>query len=89
MGGLFIRTTNTKPEGTELRLCIVVGAGAIADGAELRARGIVVREVRREEALASGRPAGMGIIFTELDEESRILLERLLEAALAAGDGLG
>ena len=85
MGGLFIRSRVTKPEGTELQLRIIVGA----DGTELRARGIVVREVTLQEALASGRPPGMGLIFTELDDASRSVLERLLEAAIAAGLELG
>lgn len=84
MGGLFIRTRATKPDGTELRLRIIVGA----DGSELCGRGIVVREVTEQEARETGRLPGMGIVFTELDEQSRDTLARLLEAALASELGL-
>jgi uncharacterized protein (TIGR02266 family) len=79
VGGLFIRSRTVKEIGTEVTLRIDVPA----EGVRLTARGIVIRAITLDEARETGRPAGMGVVFTALDEHARATLERLIEAAIA------
>jgi molecular chaperone DnaK len=73
-GGVFIRTRDPKPVGTQVDLELRLSQGDVV----VRARG-VVRWVA-EEDLASRPPAapGMGIQFLALDEASRQVVERIV-----------
>ncbi len=73
-GGLFIRTREPRPIGTRLAFELRLHTGEIA----LKGVG-VVRWVQAESATASPPTApGMGMQFTELDEASRALVERMV-----------
>lgn len=80
LGGLFLCSEKTKPIGTKVTLRIAV----LAEQLELAAKGVVVRAVTAEESARTGRTAGMGIMFTEIDDQSRDSLARLLDAKLEA-----
>lgn len=80
LGGLFLCSKKTKPIGTKVRLRIAV----LAEQLEIAAKGVVVRAVTAEESARTGQAAGMGIMFTELDDRSRDALTRLLDAELGA-----
>ena len=68
-GGIFLRTKTPRPIGTLLDLEV-----QLADGTKiLRARG----EVRFVAEDRPGTVPGMGVQFRELDEESRMLIDRL------------
>lgn len=68
-GGLFVRTDAPYPKGTLLTLQF-----PLKDGSRLiEGTGSVVHVVTPAEA-GPDRPAGMGISFEELDEESRALV---------------
>ena len=71
--GVFILTSSTRPIGTGLELTITVVEGAHS----VRARGIVVHEVKPPEATA-GHPAGIGVMFLEI-HEGRESLNKMLE----------
>lgn len=67
MGGVFIDSFNPPPVGSKLRLVFEVPGGSIrADG--------IVRSVLRGK--------GMGVEFTKLGPQDRILLDRLLKRLL-------
>jgi Tfp pilus assembly protein PilZ len=68
--GVFILTPETRPIGTGLELSITVTDG----GSQVRARGIIVHEVTPKEA-APGRPAGIGVMFLEVQEGEDVLEE--------------
>src|SRR5512142_3065900 len=73
-GGLFIRTREPKPIGTRLAFELRLTTGEVA----LKGVG-VVRWVQAESATASPPTApGMGVQFTELDDASRALVERMV-----------
>jgi molecular chaperone DnaK len=73
-GGLFIRTRDPRPAGTRLAFELRLVTGEIV----LKGMG-VVRWVQTESATASPPNApGMGVQFTELDEPSRALVERIV-----------
>jgi len=73
-GGLFIRTREPRPVGTRIAFELRLQTGEIA----LKGVG-VVRWVQAESATASPPKApGMGVQFTELDEASRALVERIV-----------
>ncbi len=75
-GGLFIRTRDPRPVGTALNLEIRLGTGE----AVIRAQG-VVRWVQAPEAASHARPPlapGMGIQFTQLDEASQAVVDRMV-----------
>jgi hypothetical protein len=61
--GCFVKTTTPYPEGTRVRVRI------IHSGAEFVAVGNVTANVT---------PAGMGIVFTEIQPNDRAILERWL-----------
>lgn len=67
MGGLLLSTSRARPVGTSLRLVFEVPGGVVqAEG--------VVRNIAPGE--------GMGVEFTKLGPEDRVLLERLLTRLL-------
>jgi molecular chaperone DnaK len=73
-GGLFILTRDPKPVGTAISFELRLQTGEVA----LRGTG-VVRWVQAESATASPPAApGMGVQFTELDDASRALVERIV-----------
>jgi molecular chaperone DnaK len=73
-GGVFIRTREARPVGTRLSLELKLQSGETV----LRGEG-VVRWVQAERATAHPPAApGMGIQFTDLDERSRALVERMI-----------
>jgi molecular chaperone DnaK len=73
-GGVFIRTRDPKPVGTQVDLELRLSRGDLV----VRARG-VVRWIS-EENLAARPPVapGMGIQFLALDEASRQVIERIV-----------
>ena len=73
-GGVFIRTRDPKPLGTQVDLELRLSQGDLV----VRARG-VVRWIA-EENLAARPPVapGMGIQFLALDEASRQIIERIV-----------
>lgn len=75
VGGMFVRTDETRPRGTPVAVRI-----EFADGGVFEAEGEVRHAVRPEMSEALGRPAGIGIKFTAMGEASRQLLESLIEA---------
>lgn len=78
-GGIFIRATDPRPVGTEVRFSI-----------RLRSTGPIIRGKGRVRWIArAGGPnqlAGMGIQFTELEEESRILIDLVVAQRGAAAE---
>jgi len=75
-GGLFIRTRDPRPVGTLLALEIRLQTGETV----IRAQG-VVRWVQKPEGGTPARPPlapGMGIQFTQLDEASRSVVDRMV-----------
>lgn len=69
-GGMFIETDAPQPEGSTLHLQF-----SLKDGSRLvDALARVVRVVPHGNVAG---PAGMGVAFLELDEESRRLIDRL------------
>jgi uncharacterized protein (TIGR02266 family) len=73
--GIFIVTNETHPVGTELSFELRTVDGANA----LRGKGRVAWV--RSGAPPSTEPPGLGIAFTELDEENRALVVRMVEQA--------
>src|SRR5512138_1195963 len=73
-GGVFIRTREPKPVGTRVSLELKLHGGETV----IRGEG-VVRWIQAESATARPPAApGMGIQFTDLDERSRALVERMV-----------
>ncbi len=72
-GGLFIRTRDPQPSGTELELDITLDTGEVV----LRGRGVVRWTTPPSAPGEPHRDPGMGIKFTELTPESRALVERV------------
>jgi uncharacterized protein (TIGR02266 family) len=74
LGGMFVKTDSPRPLGTdvEVRVEFVRGGAFVA-------RGKVVRVVRAREVPDRSQPTGIGIEFTQMTDESRRLLEELLE----------
>ena len=75
-GGLFIRTRDPKPIGTELSFKV-----DIADGQRVL-QGIGLVKWTRADGDPNG-PAGMGLEFLELDPASRALVDRMVGKASA------
>ena len=73
LNGVFIITNHTKPLGTNLKLAIEVGT----TGMVMTADGLVVHEVTTADASES-RPAGMGVMFVSVADESKEALEKLM-----------
>jgi molecular chaperone DnaK len=82
-GGIFVRTLEPRPPGTDVTLDVSLGSGDQV----IRGKGIV-----RWTSAPSGpgephREPGMGIRFTELSIDSRSLVERIVAERGAAGEG--
>ena len=67
--GLFVRTRSPKAAGTKVHFELKLADGSVA----LKGNGVVV-SVRTDE-----RP-GMGLRFSDLDEEARAVVDRMVEA---------
>ena len=86
-GGMFIRTREPRPAGTQLNIEIRIQTGETV----LRALG-VVRWVQAPDAASGGRPAlapGMGVQFTKLDDASAALVERMVAVREKRGSAPG
>ena len=68
MGGVFLSGSRVKPLGTNLKLVFQVPGGIVQAEA-------IVRSVSPGE--------GMGVEFTEINPQDRVLLERLLKRLLS------
>jgi molecular chaperone DnaK len=79
-GGIFVRTLEPRPPGTELEIDIALENGDQA----IRGRGVVRWTTPPSAPGEPPRQAGMGVRFTELTSESRALVE--LMVATAGGD---
>lgn len=71
-GGVFIRMKEPRPEGTSIRLEMHLGAQRIEIG------GVVVRCVRPQDE----GPTGIGVLFTEIDDDDRAALQSLVRSGL-------
>lgn len=71
-GGVFIRMTRPRPEGTSIQLRLHVGERALEIG------GVVVRCVRPGE----GEPAGIGVLFTNVRPEDMAFMQSLVRERL-------
>ncbi|MBL8938557.1 MAG: TIGR02266 family protein [Archangium sp.] len=76
-GGMFIRSRDPKPVGTELKFRV-----EIANGQRVMQGSAIVRWVRGPDDPA-GAP-GMGVQFVALDESSKVLVERMLASTQSA-----
>lgn len=83
LGGLFIKTRARRPVGTQISIRIVVPSESVT----LELRGVIVRVVSAEEALSLHMPAGLAVMFTDLDDPTTRTLARLVDAALELRDG--
>ena len=92
-GGIFIATRQPKPAGTSLRFELLLENGQKL----IRGEG-VVSWVKDFDPKQPAKPHGMGVKFTKLDADSRVLVDRMLAvkqkrassgvAAAGAGDGV-
>jgi len=75
VGGMFLRTDHPRPEGSMIYLQF-----ALRDGSKLiEGLGKVVRV----NPGGTDRPAGMGVEFVNLDEDSRVLIEEIVSQKMA------
>lgn len=74
-GGLFVGTAVTAPVGTEIAIELTLPTGAT-----VKLRG----EVAHVNEAAPGQPAGMGVMFYDLEPEARRALDQALQQARAA-----
>jgi molecular chaperone DnaK len=79
-GGVFVRTREQKPIGTEVNLDLQLEDGADA----IRGKGIVVWTTVPSAPGEPDQGPGMGIKFTELDPESRALVDLIVATRGAA-----
>ena len=80
-GGMFIRTREPKPQGTELSFKV-----EIADGQRVL-QGIAIVRWTRGEGDPNG-PPGMGLEFLKLDPASRALVDRMLGVKVSAASAV-
>ncbi|HET6613418.1 MAG TPA: TIGR02266 family protein [Kofleriaceae bacterium] len=71
--GMFISTRSPRPPGTEVKFDFVLAD----DSPVIRGMG-VVRWVREQDPEHPRRPYGMGVEFTNLDDQSRAVIERVI-----------
>jgi uncharacterized protein (TIGR02266 family) len=81
-GGMFLASRNPKPIGTELQfeMRLVDNSPLIAGVGEVR----WISEYDKDRPAA---PHGMGIRFLDLNPESRVLIERIVEHRRSLGTG--
>ncbi|HUT53371.1 MAG TPA: TIGR02266 family protein [bacterium] len=77
-GGIFIQTQKPRNIGDNLTITLVHPD----TGQELELKGVVVR-VTKQEAHVPGSAPGMGIKFTDLDENKRQAINKFLGLALS------
>ena len=82
-GGIFIQTSELKPPGTPVTISIEIETGEKV----IRGKGVVRWTRTPPPPGHPPRAPGMGIKFTQLDSESRALVE--LVVATRGGDGAG
>lgn len=79
-GGMFIKTPSPFPPGTLLKFEVKIAE----DQKVMQGVGRVVWKREAPEASGDDRPAGMGVKFIKIDEESKRLIDQLVTAR---GDG--
>jgi len=82
-GGIFVRTRDPKPPGTPVTLDLQLVTGEQV----VRGRGVVTWTTPPSAPGEARRDPGMGIRFTELDPESRALVELVVATQPSAGQG--
>jgi len=82
-GGIFVRTRDVQPVGTTVSfdLQLVTGEKVV------KGRGVVAWSAPPSAPGEPDRDAGMGIRFTELDAESRALVDLVVASRRAGGAG--
>ncbi len=76
-GGVFIRTLDPSPVGSEVQLAIDLASGERV----IHGKGLVRWSTPPSAPGEPGRPAGMGIKFTELDPQSRALVQLVVSTS--------
>lgn len=80
-GGVFVRTREARPLGSEVNLDL-----QLEDGADvIRGKGVVVWTTTPSAPGEPNQGPGMGIKFTELDAESRALVDLIVATRGAEG----
>lgn len=79
MGGIFIRTPDLHPPGTQFELCF-----QLEDGQPL-IRGTAEVVWRRAEDRGPDRPSGIGARFLHLDLESKYVIYRMVDCHIQHG----
>jgi uncharacterized protein (TIGR02266 family) len=79
-GGMFIKTPSPFPPGTLLKFEVKIAE----DKKVMQGVGRVVWKREPTEATES-RPAGMGVKFIKIDDDSRMLIDRLIGSRTDAG----
>jgi hypothetical protein len=78
--GFFIATTEVLPRGTPTRFRFILPDDfVLAEGTG------VVAWARREDE-GPGRPAGMALLFDQLDQDNRDIIDELVEFQVSKGD---
>ena len=80
-GGIFVRTRDARPAGTPVAFDIRLESGERV----IRGKGVVSWATAPSAPGEPPRVPGMGIAFTELDPESRALVDRVVALRGAAG----
>jgi molecular chaperone DnaK len=80
-GGIFVRTLEPRPAGSELTLDVSLGTGEHV----IRGRGVVAWTTPPSAPGEPARQPGMGIRFVSLDAESRALVDLVVATRGAAG----
>jgi uncharacterized protein (TIGR02266 family) len=82
-GGIFVRTRDPQPPGTAVSLDLQLATGEKV----VRGRGLVAWTTPPSAPGEPHRDPGMGIRFTDLDGESRALVDLVVATQPAAGKG--
>jgi molecular chaperone DnaK len=82
-GGIFVRSRDPHPVGTPVTFDVQLATGDKV----VRGRGVVVRTTGPSAPGEARSEPGMGIRFTELDDESRALVELVVSTQPGAGQG--
>jgi molecular chaperone DnaK len=80
-GGIFVRTLEPRPAGTEVTLDVTLGTGEHV----IRGRGAIVWTTPPSAPGERAREPGMGIRFVSLDAESRALVDLVVATRGAEG----
>lgn len=77
-GGMFVRTDEPRPEGAMIYFQFMVRGGqSIIQG---------LGKVVHVSPAGGQRPAGMGIEFVSLEDESQAVIEEIISQRIAGGD---